>query len=204
VRKKTEDRRLSFVRAASKLFIERGFGAVTMEAVAAEAGASKATLYGYFDNREALFKASVIEAGKGGLHALEAAKQGDDLRQVLYRLGVSYLELVTRPDVVEINRLIIGEAGRQPEMSRIFYEEGPRETILVINETIEALMDRGMLLRHELPQTGLYFKALCEVSILERQLWGLDPTPDKETIDTAVNRAIDVFLAAFGINKPQR
>jgi len=204
MRRKTEDRRLSFVRAAGKPFIERGFGAVTMEAVAAEATASKATLYSYFPSKEALFEAFVNEAGKGGVENIEAAKGGSDVVQVLRQLGTAYLDLVTRPDVIEANRLIIGEAGRQPQLSRIFYENGPRKTLIAISETIAALMDAGKLRRTELREASLYFKALCEAGLVERLLWGLDDAPNRQVRLSAVEKATTVFLTAFGISDDSR
>lgn len=198
MRKKTETRRLSFVQAAGKLFIEQGFGAVTMEAIAAEAQASKVTLYGYFPSKEALFEAFVTEAGRGGLETLAASKEKTDLVASLLHLGMAYLELVTRPDVIALNRLIIGEAGRQPQLSRIFYEKGPRQTILSICSVLESLMDRGLLRRAELRPTGLHFKSLCEAGLVERQLWGLDLPAARQTRLEAVQHAIDVFLPAYG------
>jgi TetR/AcrR family transcriptional regulator, mexJK operon transcriptional repressor len=198
MRRKTEDRRLSFVAAAGSLFVEQGFGAVTMEAIALRAGASKTTLYGYFPSKEALFEAFVHEAGKGGLEALEAARQEGPVREVLHRLGIAYLNLVTRPDVIEVNRLIMGEAGRQPQLSRIFYENGPRKTLIAICETIQLLMERGALRRvDDLRQAGLYFKALCEAGLVERQLWGLDKVPDAAICRAAVENATDIYLSAF-------
>ncbi|MBT9372827.1 TetR/AcrR family transcriptional regulator [Rhizobium sp. CSW-27] len=204
MRRKTEDRRLGFVKAAGKLFIERGFGAVTMEAVAAEAAASKATLYGYFSSKEALFEAFVNEAGKGGIEEIEATRGGSDVVQVLRRLGMAYLDLVTRPDVIDLNRLIMGEAGRQPQLSRIFYENGPRKTLIALSETIAGLMEAGKLRHAGLRETSLYFKALCEAGLVERQLWGLDAAPDQPTRQAAVERAILVFLAAFGPQDEQQ
>ncbi len=41
--------------AAHRLFLEHGFAATSMDAVAREAGVSKATLYSYFPSKEALF-----------------------------------------------------------------------------------------------------------------------------------------------------
>jgi TetR/AcrR family transcriptional regulator, mexJK operon transcriptional repressor len=199
MRRKTEDRRLGFVKAAGKLFVEKGFGSVTMEAIAAEASASKATLYGYFPSKEALFEAFVNEAGKGGIEDIEAAKGGSDVTQILHHLGMAYLDLVTRPDVIEANRLIMGEAGRQPQLSRIFYENGARKTLVAISKTIADLMDSGELRRSDLRQASLYFKALCEAGLVERQLWGLDAAPDRQTRQTSVEKATTVFLAAFGM-----
>lgn len=192
---------MGFVKAAGKLFIEKGFGAVTMEAVAAEASASKATLYGYFPSKEALFEAFVNEAGVGGIEEIEAAKGGQDTVQILRQLGMAYLDLVTRPDVVEANRLIMGEAGRQPQLSRIFYKNGPRKVLIAISETIAGLMDSGELKRSDLRDTSLYFKALCEAGLVERQLWGLDGVPDRAARLSAVEKATDVFLAAFAARK---
>ncbi|MCM2435762.1 TetR/AcrR family transcriptional regulator [Agrobacterium rosae] len=197
MRRKTEDRRSSFIKAAGKLFIEKGFGSVTMEAIAAEAVASKATLYGYFPSKDVLFEAFVKEAGKGGIEEIEAARNGSGAAQVLQRLGMAYLDLVTRTDVIEANRLIMGEAGRQPQLSRIFYENGPRKTIIAICETIGFLMNNGELKRSDVRETSLQFKALCEAGIVERQLWGLDEAPDLQTRESAVQKAIAVFLVAF-------
>src|SRR5215469_17236498 len=45
------------IRAAEELFKRAGFRAVTMEAVAQEASVAKATLYGYFKNKDALYLA---------------------------------------------------------------------------------------------------------------------------------------------------
>src|SRR5437879_9958912 len=47
------------VNAALEEFVERGFAATRLEDVARRAGATKGTLYLYFKNKEALFKAVV-------------------------------------------------------------------------------------------------------------------------------------------------
>ncbi|HBF29462.1 MAG TPA: TetR family transcriptional regulator [Rhizobium sp.] len=198
MRRRTQDMRLRFINAAGTLFIARGFAAVTMEAVAAEARASKVTLYGYFRNKESLFEAFVNEAGKGGIEELEAARYEQDTEQALRHLGLAYLELVTRPEVINLNRLIMGEAGRQPQLSQIFYQNGPRRTLIAISETIETLMQADKLRRSDLRETSLYFKSLCEAGLLERQLWGLDGTPDAQTRAVAVEKAISLFLVLFG------
>lgn len=198
MRKKTEARRLSFVQAAGRLFIEQGFGAVTMEAIAAEAGASKVTLYSYFSGKDELFAAFAAEAGKGVVDQLDNSQEESDLQLTLHNLGMAYLNLVTRPEIVNLNRLSIGEAGRYPHLSLLFYENGPRQTLISICNVMESLMQRGLLRRTELRRTGLYFKALCDAGLVERQLWGLDNPPDEPTRRQAVEAAIAAFLPAHG------
>ncbi|MCH8112342.1 MAG: helix-turn-helix transcriptional regulator, partial [Proteobacteria bacterium] len=46
--------------AARTLFLKLGFGATSMDAIAAEAGVSKRTVYSHFQNKEALFAGIVI------------------------------------------------------------------------------------------------------------------------------------------------
>src|SRR5260370_20532628 len=45
--------------AAERAFLAAGFGAVTMDRVASEAGVSKATVYAHFHSKEALFGAVI-------------------------------------------------------------------------------------------------------------------------------------------------
>lgn len=49
-----EQRAEAIVEAMERLCAERGFGAVTMDALADEVGISKATLYQHFDSKDAL------------------------------------------------------------------------------------------------------------------------------------------------------
>src|SRR5580698_4504059 len=58
----TEDaRRQSLLKAAEELFMDQGFGAASMDAVAKRAGVSKKTIYCFFDNKEKLFEAVMTD-----------------------------------------------------------------------------------------------------------------------------------------------
>src|SRR3954462_950393 len=50
-------RRREILAAAEELFLIQGFGAVSMDAVAKQAGVSKKTIYCQFDTKEELFEA---------------------------------------------------------------------------------------------------------------------------------------------------
>lgn len=54
-------------------FAEDGYGAVTMDAVAAAAGVTKPLLYAYFGNKERLYRACMERAGEAMLAAVGAA-----------------------------------------------------------------------------------------------------------------------------------
>lgn len=199
MRKKTEGRRLKFVMAAGKLFMTHGFAAVTMESIAAEAASAKATLYSYFPSKEALFEAYVVEAGRGLVERLlDAPACSQTLPDTLHRLGMSYLELVTKPDIVALNRLIIGEAGRFPELAHLFYVEGPKKTLSHISQVMSGLMQKGWIRQGEAQTVSLHFKALCEAGTVERIVWGLDPVPvDAAVLEAAVDTGVQAFIRLY-------
>ena len=76
------EREAQAVAAASQLFADRGYAAVTMDDVAAELGVTKPLLYTYFGNKERLFLACMEPAGENltatVLEAVEAASDPAD------------------------------------------------------------------------------------------------------------------------------
>ncbi|MFN7052003.1 MAG: TetR/AcrR family transcriptional regulator, partial [Gemmobacter sp.] len=51
----TEKKRAAIVAAAGRMFAQHGYGGTTMTHIASEAGASKATLYRYFNEKSEVF-----------------------------------------------------------------------------------------------------------------------------------------------------
>ncbi|MCF6389799.1 TetR/AcrR family transcriptional regulator [Mycobacterium sp. MBM] len=64
--KTAEEARTALLDAAEELILDRGFGASTMESIAARAGYSRAAIYQHFPNRQKLLEALVRR--KTGLH----------------------------------------------------------------------------------------------------------------------------------------
>ena len=113
VRKERQRRRL--FSAASAVFARLGYAEATAEAIAREAGMSKATFYEHFDNKEdcivALFDAS-SRAVLAGMR--EAAKLPSDDPYVRYRAAIAaFLEaLAAFPD--ESQTLLVEIIGAGP------------------------------------------------------------------------------------------
>ena len=66
-RERKEHKRVSILRAATDLFVEKDFHHVLMDEVAAGAGVGKGTLYRYFPAKEDLYLAAIF-AGWERLH----------------------------------------------------------------------------------------------------------------------------------------
>jgi TetR/AcrR family transcriptional regulator, mexJK operon transcriptional repressor len=114
------------ITAASKLFLERGYGEAGMDAIAEEAGVSKATLYSYYDDKASLFAdvmARVCEelGGPPQLESLAGESPEASLRIIAMHGLHKILETVDR----RILRRVLAESGEFPELGRKFWENGP-------------------------------------------------------------------------------
>jgi AcrR family transcriptional regulator len=67
------ERKLQILEIARAMFAERGFGAVTMDDVAASVGVTKPLLYAYFGNKDQLYIACMKPAGDAMLAAVAEA-----------------------------------------------------------------------------------------------------------------------------------
>lgn len=205
MRVKSEARRLAYVQAAGAMFLQHGYADVSMEGIAAAVGGSKVTLYGYFASKEEVFEAFVVEIGRGKAQQLEEIQaMPDNPGATLLALGLAYLRLVTAPDIVALDRLIISEAVRFPELTRIFYEHGPRQVVTTMGRVLGGLRLAQGLSAPSVRLLALQFKALCEATIRDRQLWCLDPAPGSKLLRSSVDAAVALFLDGCTGRSPER
>src|SRR5213083_472339 len=113
------------VTAALEVFVERGFAAARLEEVARRAGVTKGTVYLYFKNKEALFKAVVRETIVPVIAKGEAMAQAftGSARELVERLVREYWRLVGETAVAGIPKLMMAEAATFPELTRFYYQE---------------------------------------------------------------------------------
>lgn len=196
MRVKTDKKRNEIIAIAVALFLEYGYGAVSMATIAAAVGGSKGTLYGYFSSKEELFAAVVVKAGEQRWAELVAFPEHlETIEAKLRELGRRYMHFLLSEEIMSINRLVIGEACRFPELGRIFYDNGPKSVIGVIAATLGDAMAAGELARCEPAVEAWRFKALCEAHLFEQCLWGIRSTVNEDEIMQNVDPACDMFLA---------
>ncbi|MBB5391257.1 MULTISPECIES: TetR/AcrR family transcriptional regulator [unclassified Herbaspirillum] len=203
MRVKTVEQRNEFISAAGHLFIQQGYADVTMEAIAATAGKSKVTLYNYFSSKEELFEAFVVQAGAGAVEKLtKVYAEEDNAQDILQRLGVALLHLVSRPDVIALDRLIIGEAKRYPELARIFFENGPKRTVAALAEVMAHCMENGKIAVRDAELAALHFKGICASDLIENLMWGTVNPPTKRELEKISKDAVKIFLNGYAASSP--
>src|SRR5213594_3213211 len=106
--------------AAQRHFNEHGLERASLDAIAADAGVAKMTVYSNFGSKEGLFQVVVrdrtapVVAGVPGAGALDP----DQPEQALLVIGARFLELARGDDALGTLRSVYGVAGAQPEFCR--------------------------------------------------------------------------------------
>src|SRR6267142_3786667 len=102
----------SILAAAKRSFLAAGFGAVSMDAIAREAGVSKATVYSHFAGKEELFGAMIGRECERYFARFSAGELDPrDVRASLTVLGRRFLELVLSPSPLGTHA-DVGQGGR--------------------------------------------------------------------------------------------
>jgi TetR/AcrR family transcriptional regulator, mexJK operon transcriptional repressor len=109
--------------AATRLFLRDGFGATSIEAVASACRISKRTFYHRFRDKPDLFRAVVRRLIANWVQPFEARLEaGGALEDVLESAAKQMLAAALSPEALQLYRLLITEAPRFPELTRIVAE----------------------------------------------------------------------------------
>lgn len=224
VRTKSEARRLSILAAAKAAFEELGFEQATMSDIAARVGGSKATLYSYFHSKEELFLELVRQSADQHIGLIQSVldrcggdSQGslppelastlallqptEDLAQTLRTFGQRVLSTFYTPQKAAARRMIIA-ASNNPEIGRLFYERGPAQGMKFVADYFAAAIASGQLRPADPRVVAAHFRGLLEAEVFEPWLLNALPEPAAEAIEGIVNRAVEVFMAAYGLGAP--
>jgi AcrR family transcriptional regulator len=199
MRVKTDAKRRAILAIAGPMFLAQGFANASMSAIAAELGGSKSTLYNYFASKEDLFAAFVVDAGERRFSVLSGiGLSGEGARATLSKLGVAFLELLLSPEVLSINRLVIAEALRLPQVGKIFFENGPQRVRGEFERVFGLLAGEGLFAATETGRAASQFRRLCEGDVYERSLWAIDGKASRSVIRTTVDDAVSATLKLYG------
>ncbi|MDP1774013.1 MAG: TetR/AcrR family transcriptional regulator [Methylobacter sp.] len=180
---------------AFSLFLEYGYGNLSLETIAKEARVSMRTIYSQFGGKAGLFGAVIRRCSDQFVtslseeHVLELSPE-----EALTSFARQFLYSITRPDVVRVRAILIGESPRFPDLATQFYEQGPQRTLDHLAQFFARQQQAGYFAEidtHFLAEQ--FLSALRSERILKLQL-GLEPTPDEAEIDVWVRQAIDLFL----------
>jgi TetR/AcrR family transcriptional repressor of mexJK operon len=199
-------KRQAVLAAAATLFMAQGYGPVSMDAIAREAGVSKATLYAHFTSKDQLFATIIGEACRSKIGAADVLIGTDiagtgDLGAALRAFGVRMVHFLMDPPTQAIYRVVVAECGRFPELGEAFYESGPAHFLEFFSGWIGKQMRAGRLRDADPDVAAEQFVAMIRGGIHIRISVGLPVQRDDATIERHVANVVDTFLRAFGADR---
>jgi TetR/AcrR family transcriptional regulator, mexJK operon transcriptional repressor len=177
------------------LFLAEGYGATSIEAVAQRARISKRTFYHRFPDKAALFGA-VVRRIIDELRppAGTPLYEGSNLEEVLRRLARLMLRGVLTPMALALNRLMVAEAQRFPELAAIVAREGGRaELVGQLVSIFERESRAGGLAIDRAAFAAEQFLQLV-VSLPQRCALGLGTAMTEAELDVWADDCVNLFL----------
>ncbi|HYC04377.1 MAG TPA: TetR/AcrR family transcriptional regulator [Azospirillaceae bacterium] len=183
--------------AAKEVFLQQGFGAASMDAIARTAGVSKATLYAHFQGKEELF--ARVVSGEWASHwkqETEPEAPADDPRAALESFGRRFVALLLHPEALAIYRITVGEAVRFPELGRLFFEGGPATVRRRLTAYLAAAASAGRLRVPDPALAAEQFLGMMQTPLHLRSLLDIGEGTGPREQARIIAAAVETFLAA--------
>ncbi|MEL6225517.1 MAG: TetR/AcrR family transcriptional regulator [Pseudomonadota bacterium] len=139
---RTSERRADVIRAATKLFLQKGFAGTSMTMLGKAADIQKATLYHHFSSKEALFVACVTEGFDAGAEDLKHIRDDVSLDPTAKLTAAikSIQATILHSDVGRMSPIIAEVATSLPAVGEQFYTGFIKRQ----HDIVDAIIDEGV------------------------------------------------------------
>jgi len=192
-----EGKREAILEAARKVFLEIGFGATSMDAIAVAAKVSKQTVYNHFGSKEELFAAMIRSTCDRMVTAFEEAAKSGKPDVTLRAIARQVVSKVLDRDRLSLYRILMAEGQRFPELGQIFYECGPQVTRKYLSDYFTEQNARGTMHVANPAVAADQFFGLLSGCQLKTQL-GIETAPSPEFLELYVENAVTLMMSAYG------
>lgn len=186
---------------ALDVFLKYGYELATIEQIIGSIGMHKSTVYKLYTDKKALFRASMrraITRWKQPVAALRAVET-DDLEATLIAVARLLMMNSVSPVALKLQRIIIAESFRVPEITQTYWEKGVRSSVEHVTQLFARRARRGEILVDQPELIAHGFLALT-VGLMTRMIL-LGTRIDQRGIDRRIRLYVRLFLDGI---RPQR
>jgi AcrR family transcriptional regulator len=202
-------KRRAIAEAAATIFIRDGFAGTSVDEIAAEAGVSKPTVYAYFGNKATLFHAmlaTILGEALADMPIPLDAPLGatEDLARELVAYAHRWLDVLLRPRILALRRLVMGEVERFPDLGRVWYEAGPGRVDQALAQQFARLIEAGKLRASDPALAAQHFGYLVAGPPQTLLLFRARDALSAEEIARYIEAGVAAFMAAYAAPQPTR
>ena len=190
-----DETRAVILESARHEFASSGYAATNMESVARRAGVSTRTLYRLIPNKAAVFEAMLTEridrfASVVRLRACDGSDIEAALREALIVCG----ELILDGDVIALQRMILGESDKFPEIAETYYHRAIKRTESTLAKWLEAQRKRGLIEIDDADAAAGMLLGMLAFQPQRAVLFGHAPAPGREELQRRAQICAKSFL----------
>ena len=178
---------------ATQMFMDQGFDATSMDRLAEAAAIGKATLYGRYADKAALFAAVLRRRILQLYTPLEAefasaADATDDLPAMLRGVARRLLAHGTSPDALALTRILSAQCGRFPDLGRLAVREGSARQVHLVAAILARFAGQHRYRIADLDLAAELFLSIALGRVVKTALFGVpfDPEESGQRVDAAV------------------
>ncbi|KJC37823.1 TetR/AcrR family transcriptional regulator [Bradyrhizobium sp. LTSP857] len=192
------DQRL--IEVATRLFLDRGFDATSLDAVAEAARVSKPTVYARYGDKRGLFTAVLRREISRWLAPLSAAAETQlgsssdiSVEQRLVEIGQEMLSFTCGPDAMAFSRMMTSQAINFPDIAKLGMEDGWLKAVATTARFFDHLVAQGAL---DLENTNIAAEVFLDVVVGHTHRMATFGTPmEIKAAEKRMRVAIKLFLA---------
>jgi len=190
-----QQRKAKILAAATQLFLKIGYGESSIDAIVEKSGGSKATLYSFYPTKADLFRAvvdSIVTSNES-----QELKSLDNVRDTLVVFAEHRLRVAFSRKHRALTRLIIAERDRFPDIARMYYEQGPLHSHILLRDYFEILIDKGLIDIRSADEASEFFRGMLMHQRYIEQLYLNASQPSEEEIGVRARHVVDRFIEAY-------
>src|ERR1700760_1656953 len=190
-----EETRAVIFDAARYEFAASGYAATSIESVARRAGVSTKTLYRLIPNKAALFEAMITSRIDTFASVVRVrACDGSNIKGALREALIVWGELILDGEVIALQRLILADGEKFPEIAETFYHKAIRRTEHTVANWLRTQGERGLIKIEDAETSAGILLGMLVFQPQRAALVGHAPPPTRQPLKQRAQAVAAVFL----------
>ena len=191
-----EARMQDLIDAAARLFLTNGYTRTSLESIARAARVAVRTIYVKFGGKAGLLEAVLKSRREQFFQVGDMEHDMRPFREVVDDFAHRFFDLLCQDQLIAMQRVVIAEAGDNPELAHTFYDAGPRMTREML-ERFFARADIRAQLRPDLPfeQLPAFITSWISGDAMQRFVFPHDQ-PAHEEAHRLLSERLELFYRA--------
>lgn len=190
-------KRDAILEATRRLILRNGPG-VSLEAVAAEAGVSRQTIYNGWPSKEQLYQAVVARGVDEIMRPLTNAPEDASVEVTLTNMARAYLDSILEPSSFVILAVVI---ATREQYGPSYFDAGSGRAKRILSDYLRRQAERGVLEMEDPDLAAEHLMGLIKGNYFMKVMLHGASAIDLPSHERRIKSAVSTFLRAYGRNR---